>query len=90
MLFYAREFPMPCPFRERKGASGGARARPAQRGELHLQERGAADGLERRDRAGDERRLLLEDAVVDRSAEAFVEDLDAEQFRRSRCAVRRK
>jgi hypothetical protein len=38
-------------------------------------------------RAGDERGLLLEDGVIDRRAEAFVEDLDAEQFGGSGSAI---
>ena len=42
---------------------------------------------QRFDRAGDEGRLLLDDGVVDRGAEAFVEDLDAEQLGRGGGAV---
>ena len=43
---------------------------------------GVADGLQRGDRLGDEGGLLFDDGVVDGGAEAFVEDLDAEQFGR--------
>ena len=39
------------------------------------------------DRAGNEGRLLLDDGVIDGSAEAFVEDFDAEQFGRGGGAV---
>ena len=68
------------PVRRQEGRKRGRPARPAQRGELHLQQRSPSDGLERRDRAGDESRLLLKHGVVDRGAKAFVEDLDAEQL----------
>lgn len=44
---------------------------------------GGAEGLERRDRLGDEGGLLFDDGVIDRSAEGFVEDFHAEQLRRS-------
>jgi hypothetical protein len=39
-----------------------------------------AHGLERRDGLGDKRRLLLDDGVIDRRAETFVQDFYAEQF----------
>jgi len=39
------------------------------------------------DRAGDEGRLHLEHGVIDGRSEAFVQDLDPEQFRRSGGAV---
>lgn len=45
------------------------------------------DRLERRDGAGDEGRLLLEHGVVDRAAEAFVQDFDAEELRGSSSSV---
>jgi hypothetical protein len=47
----------------------------------------AADRLEGRDRAGDESRLHLEHGVIDRRSEAFVQDLDPEEFRGSGGAV---
>lgn len=50
------------------------------RGRRLTEQGGAADRLQRLDRAGDEGRLLLDDGVVDRGAEAFVEDLDPEEL----------
>jgi hypothetical protein len=41
---------------------------------------GAADRLQGRDGLGDEGGLLFDDSVIDGSAEAFVENFDAEQF----------
>ncbi len=49
--------------------------------------RSGAYELQRRDVAGDKGPLLLDDGVIDRGAEAFVEDFDAEQFRRGGGAV---
>ena len=48
---------------------------------------GGADGLQRGDGLGHEGRLLFDDGVIDGSAEAFVEDFDAEQFGGSGGAV---
>jgi hypothetical protein len=46
-----------------------------------------ADGLKGSNRLGNERRLLFDDGVVDGGAEAFVQDLDAEQFCGCSCTV---
>jgi hypothetical protein len=48
---------------------------------------GGADGLQGRNRLGDEGGLLFDDGVIDGSAEAFVEDFYAEQFGRGGGAV---
>ena len=50
------------------------------RRKLGLQQGRASNRLERRDRAGDKGRLHLEHGVIDGGAEAFVQDLDAEQL----------
>ncbi len=46
-----------------------------------------SDGLQGQDGAGDKRTLLLEHRVIDRSTEAFVQDLDAEELGRGGRAV---
>jgi len=48
---------------------------------------GVAQGLQGSDGLGHERGLLLDDGVIDGSAETLVEDLDPEQFGRSSGAV---
>ena len=50
-------------------------------GDLATRNQGrGADGLQRGDGLGHERCLLFDDGVIDGSAEAFVEDFDAEEF----------
>jgi hypothetical protein len=46
-----------------------------------------AEGLQRGDGLGDKGGLLFDDGVIDRGAEALVEDLDPEQFGRRSGAV---
>lgn len=59
-----------------------------ERSRLRSRDQGrGADGLQRRDGLGDEGGLLLDDGVIDRGAETFVEDFHAEEFGRGRGPV---